>query len=191
MCKTSQISDPSSVLAGFRAIAKYFKSLMYHVCLVNLFSHWWPRSLTRLDNLTTCVKFFFAYVVHIKLLHYKKYKLQWRIQRGRSRRAPLYGTKIFLISCSFGENLYVGAFHWRVGAPSYGKSWIHPWIVNSRKIRMFVAFVSIKNYISVTDFIYVPQLNHVNEYRENSQLESKAWSCSQILHIPISFNLYY
>ena len=39
-------------------------------------------------------------------------------------------TKIFSISCSYSENLiklYVGAPHCRVGAPSYGKSWIRPW----------------------------------------------------------------
>ena len=35
-------------------------------------------------------------------------------------------TKIFLISCSFWENLYVGASPWRVGAPSCGESWIRP-----------------------------------------------------------------
>ena len=35
---------------------------------------------------------------------------------------PLW-TKIFVISCSFLGNLYVGAFVWRVGTPCYGKSW--------------------------------------------------------------------
>ena len=37
---------------------------------------------------------------------------QWRIQAGRPLR-----TKFFLISCSFWENLYIGAFPWRAGAP--------------------------------------------------------------------------
>ena len=46
---------------------------------------------------------------------------QWRIQGG----APLR-TKIFLFSCSFWENLCIGAFPWRVGAPSYGESLIRP-----------------------------------------------------------------
>ena len=44
--------------------------------------------------------------------------------------APPLRTKIFLISCSFSENLanlYAGAPSWRVDAPSYGKSWIRPW----------------------------------------------------------------
>ena len=41
---------------------------------------------------------------------------QLRIQGGAP--PPRLRTKIFLISCSFGENLYVGAFPWRVGAPS-------------------------------------------------------------------------
>ena len=49
--------------------------------------------------------------------------LQWRIQGGRPRRAPLLRPKIFSISCSFSENLaksYVGA------SPSYRESWIRP-----------------------------------------------------------------
>ena len=45
---------------------------------------------------------------------------QWRIQGG-----PKW-TKIFLISCSFWENLYVGASPWRVCSPSYWESWIRP-----------------------------------------------------------------
>ena len=45
--------------------------------------------------------------------------------KGHLRRAPPR-TKLFLISCSFWENLYVGAFPWRVVALSYGKSWIPP-----------------------------------------------------------------
>ena len=47
---------------------------------------------------------------------------------GHSRRAPPLRAKIFLISCSFSQNLaksYVGAPP-RPGAPSYGKCWIRP-----------------------------------------------------------------
>ena len=33
----------------------------------------------------------------------------------------------FLNFMHFLENLYVGAFPWRVGGPSYGESWIRPW----------------------------------------------------------------
>ena len=51
--------------------------------------------------------------------------------RGRPRRVPPLRPKIFLISCSFSQNLaksYVGAPPPppRVGATSYGKSWICP-----------------------------------------------------------------
>ena len=46
---------------------------------------------------------------------------------------PPLRSNIFLISCSFWENLsnlYVGTPpHARVGVPSYGKSWICPWVV--------------------------------------------------------------
>ena len=48
--------------------------------------------------------------------------------RGRLRHAPPLRTKIFLISCSFGENLanlYVGG-PLGLGAPSYGESCIRP-----------------------------------------------------------------
>ena len=61
---------------------------------------------------------------------------QLRIQGG----APRPRTKIFLISCSFWENLYVGAFPWRVGAASYGKSWIRPWRVNGSEIPLLICF---------------------------------------------------
>ena len=50
---------------------------------------------------------------------------------GCPRRALPLRPKIFSISCSFSHNLvksYVGA-PWRVGAPSYGESWIRPWEV--------------------------------------------------------------
>ena len=49
------------------------------------------------------------------------------IRYSQWRADPPLRTNIFLISCSFWENLYVGAFPWRVGAPSYGESWISPW----------------------------------------------------------------
>ena len=61
--------------------------------------------------------------------------------RGRAGRAPPPWPKIFSISCSFSQNLaksYVGAPPpWRVGAPSYGESWIRPWLRNLKRIEGF------------------------------------------------------
>ena len=51
--------------------------------------------------------------------------LSWTSGGSKRGCSPLR-TKIFLISCSFWENLYVGAFPWRVGTPSYGKPWTRP-----------------------------------------------------------------
>ena len=50
----------------------------------------------------------------------------WTHASGGSKGVPPLQTKIFLIYYSFGGNLYVGTFPWRVGAPSYWESWIRP-----------------------------------------------------------------
>ena len=74
---------------------------------------------------TLCV----VYIPKVKHKYFFFYfKIQWRIQGGAPGARPLW-TKIFLISCSLSENLenlYAGTPSWRVGAPSYGESWIGP-----------------------------------------------------------------
>ena len=58
---------------------------------------------------------------------------------------PPFWSKIFSISCSFSEilaNSYVGASPWVVGTPSYGKSWIRPWL-RLATIRIFMCYITL------------------------------------------------
>ena len=58
------------------------------------------------------------------------YRQQWR-------------TKIFIISYIFSEkvaNLYVSTPSWRVGALSYGESWIRPWLTHTERQRLMLVY---------------------------------------------------
>ena len=95
------------------------------VFVVMAYFHCWSRIRTRIRTRipSLMVTPYHAEVFPLHRGDSESDPFQCWIQGGAPGACPLLWTNIFLISCSFWENVYVGAFPW-IGAPTYVEPWI-------------------------------------------------------------------
>ena len=112
---------------------------------------------------------------------------------GRAWRVPPLRPKIFSISCSLSWNLaksYVGAPPPRVGTPSYGKSWIRPWVGPFRIMWLrwdFMVEVSGKRQTTYITLFYDKYNHNSKEAKIEIILQTSSSLCNWLFLV---FSLY-